>query len=63
MDDISMSNPGPSDDAPYVPSWCYNDGKPPICGCGDHEGYHNDAGVCLRRSKCGCSGFKVKVSE
>ena len=55
--EVSRSNPGPSDDAPYVPSWCY-DAPPTVCVCGDHEGYHNDAGECLRSAKCGCKGFK-----
>ena len=60
--EISRSNTGPRDDAPYVPSWCYEDG-PRMCQCGHHEGYHNDAGQCLhahRFSKCGCAGFTLK---
>lgn len=42
--EISRSYEGPPDDAPYVPSWCYPDGKPHMCPCGHHEGYHNDGG-------------------
>lgn len=58
--EVSRSNPGPSDDSPYVPHWCYADeGGPKMCICGDHEGYHNDAGQCLRAGKCGCAGFRV----
>lgn len=53
---VSDSSRGPSDDAPYVPSWCYPNG-PRMCPCGHHEGYHNDDGVCLQRHKCGCSGL------
>ena len=48
--------------APYVPSWCYEDG-PRMCQCGHHEGYHNDDGQCLharRFSKCGCARFTLK---
>jgi hypothetical protein len=59
MDDVSMSNPGVADDAPYVPSWCYEGGVAPMCTCGDHEGFHNDAGVCLRRATCGCTSLEV----
>ena len=44
---ISQSHTGTPDDAPYVPSWCYKSG-PRMCPCGHHEGYHNDAGQCLR---------------
>jgi len=62
MDDISMSNPGPPEDGPYVPSWCY-EGGPRMCECGDHEGYHNDAGVCLRQATCGCTGLKVENEQ
>jgi hypothetical protein len=38
---VSDSSAGPSDDAPYVPSWCYTNG-PRMCPCGHHEGYHSD---------------------
>ena len=58
---VSDSSRGPSDDAPYVPSWCYPDG-PRMCPCGHHEGYHNDAGVCLQRHKCGCNGLPAEAS-
>lgn len=53
---ISDSNPGPADDSPYVPSWCYPNG-PRMCPCGHHEGYHNDAGECLLHGKCKCEGL------
>jgi hypothetical protein len=60
--EISRSNPGPSDDSPYVPHWCY-EGGPRMCACGDHEGYHNDAGECLRRAACKCKGLKPTNSK
>jgi len=47
---------GPTDETPYVPSWCYRNG-PKACPCGHHEGYHNDAGECLNRHACGCTGL------
>ena len=53
---VSESNPGPRDDAPYVPSRCYPAG-PRDCPCGHHEGYHNDAGHCLWRGQCRCVGL------
>lgn len=53
---VSDSSKGPSDDTPYVPSWCYPKG-PKMCPCGDHEGYHGDDGLCLRRHICGCKGL------
>jgi hypothetical protein len=56
---VSDSNPGPRDDAPYIPPWCYP-GGPKLCPCGHHEGYHNDAGKCLHANhfdKCGCTGL------
>ena len=43
---ISDSSPGPRDDAPYVPHWCYPKG-PRMCPCGHHEGYHADSGACV----------------
>jgi len=54
---VSDSSIGPSDMTPYVPSWCYPDNSPKMCPCGHHEGYHNDAGACLRASECGCAGL------
>lgn len=51
---VSDSSKGPSDTAPYVPSWCYEKPRPYMCDCGHHEGYHNDAGECLMRHECGC---------
>ena len=32
-----------------------------LCPCGHHEGYHNDAGVCLQRHKCGCAGLPTEA--
>lgn len=57
---VSQSNPGPSDEAPYLPSWCYDPPGPRMCTCGDHEGYHDTEGVCLRRATCGCVGLTVQ---
>lgn len=54
---ISETSKGPSGDTPYVPSWCYDNGARQ-CVCGDHEGYHDDEGKCLRVGKCGCKGFQ-----
>lgn len=54
---VSDSHKGPPDDAPYVPSWCYEDGPRPCRHCGCHEGYHNDAGACLRAATCRCPGI------
>ena len=54
--EISRSNPGPSDDSPYAPGWCYPDG-PKMCPCGHHEGYHNDEGKCLLAIRCKCAGL------
>ena len=45
-----------SDEAPFVPSWCYAKG-PRMCPCGHHEGYHADEGWCLLAHKCGCQGL------
>lgn len=56
----SDSYPGPGPEAPYVPSWCYNPPGPRQCECGHHEGYHNDAGVCLLTHKCACKGMKER---
>lgn len=54
---ISQHYPGPGADSPYVPSWCYEGGKPPMCSCGHHHGYHNDAGKCLQARWCRCAGY------
>lgn len=54
---VSDSSRGPSDYAPYVPSWCYPLGSPKMCPCGHHEGYHDDAGVCCMARLCGCKGL------
>ena len=61
--EISRCHSGPTDACPYVPEWCYDPPGPKICKCGCHEGYHSDAGVCLRERKCGCTGFSEKVDE
>ncbi len=53
---VSDSSPGPRDDTPYVPHWCYRKG-PRMCPCGHHEGYHNDAGACLLARQCRCAGL------
>ena len=53
---VSQSSRGPSNDSPYVPSWCYKKG-PKMCPCGHHEGYHSDDGECLLTYKCNCSGL------
>lgn len=63
---VSQSYKGPPDHAPYVPSWCYKDNAPPMCSCGHHHGYHNDAGACLhavRFSKCGCRGYDGETPQ
>lgn len=61
---VSQSNPGASDEAPYVPSWCYDAPGPQMCICGHHEGYHNDAGDCLlRRKRCMCLGFEDSAGD
>jgi hypothetical protein len=60
---VSTSSIGPSDDSPYVPSWCYENGNPPMCSCGHHHGYHNDAGECNQAHKCACKGYKATVPE
>ena len=52
----SDSNPGPPDEAPYVPSGCYESG-PLMCPREHHEGYHADDGACLLAHKCGCAGL------
>ena len=57
--EISRSNKGPSSETPYVPSWMF-DGGARICVCGDHEGFHNEAGRCLRAASCGCKGMAEK---
>lgn len=57
---VSYSSQGPSEASSYVPSWCYPEGKPEMCPCGHHEGYHNDYGRCLLTAECGCSGIPVE---
>jgi hypothetical protein len=53
---VSDSHKGPSNDSPYVPSWCYKRG-PRMCPCGHHEGYHGDDGTCVLAHKCKCEGL------
>ncbi len=53
---VSDSSPGPSDDAPYVPSHLYAKGRR-VCPCGHHEGYHADSGACLLAHQCRCAGL------
>lgn len=54
---VSDSNPGPGDNTPYVPPWCYKDNDPPMCSCGHHHGYHNDEGQCNQAHACHCKGY------
>lgn len=57
---VSESFGGTPNDAPYVPSWCYDNNAPPMCSCGHHHGYHSDSGNCLHAhhfTKCGCAGY------
>ena len=54
---VSSVYRGPRDSDPYVPSWCYPKGKPRICPCGCHEGYHDEEGYCLRAALCQCQGL------
>jgi hypothetical protein len=55
--EISRASSGSSNEAPYVPSWCYPQNGPKMCPCGHHEGYHADDGTCLHSHKCGCVGL------
>ena len=55
--EISRQSSGPSDESPYVPSWCYPHNEPKVCPCGHHEGYHNDEGKCLLQHRCRCTGM------
>lgn len=56
--EVSRSNPGPSDESPYCPDYCYPNG-PRMCPCGHHEGYHNDQGECLLAHQCQCKGLPL----
>ncbi len=58
---VSDSYRGPGLTTPYVPSWCYPGGAPRMCACGDHEGFHDDSGVCLLRAHCKCPGLSVST--
>lgn len=60
---VSESNPGPGNDTPYVPSWCYVNSDPPMCSCGHHHGWHNDAGACNQAHKCRCTGYDGKEPD
>lgn len=62
-DEISRPFKGASGTTPYVPSWCFDAPGPKTCVCFCHEGYHNDAGECLRLTQCGCGVFQEMVSE
>lgn len=55
--EISRAHKGPGNRSPYVPEWCYPNSNPKMCPCGHHEGYHNDAGICLLRRECNCQGL------
>jgi hypothetical protein len=59
---ISESYKGPGASAPYVPSWCFDPPGPRMCKCGHHEGYHNDAGVCLC-GRCKAAEYSENASE
>jgi hypothetical protein len=56
--EISRANKGPSNNSPYVPSWCYPNNAPKICSvCGHTENYHAEprlGGKCLL---CACTGL------
>ena len=54
--DNATASLGPSDESPYVPSWCYAAG-PRMCPCGHHEGFHADNGQCLAARLCNCQGL------
>lgn len=57
---VSDTHPGPPEDGPYVPSWCYPRG-PKMCPCGHHEGFHAGAGgACLRARECRCAGLPAE---
>lgn len=56
---VSDSSRGTAEEAPYVPSWCF-EGGPRMCLCGHHEGYHGDDGGCLLTYKCHCTGLREK---
>ena len=53
---VSDSSAGPGDGTPYIPTWLYPRG-PKLCPCGHHEGFHDGAGACLLRDRCGCVGI------
>lgn len=57
---VSESSKGAQGWHPYVPDYCYPNGKPKMCPCGHHEGFHAENGACLHAqhySKCGCTGL------
>ena len=57
MGDIPDWVEGDEEYKPYVPSWNYPKGKPKMCFCGCHEGYHGSDRVCVRSQFCGCVGL------
>ena len=66
--EVECRQPGPGicycgeygDDTAYVPPWCYEGGKPPLCSCGHHDRYHFEDGegsiVCRAEAGCNCVG-------
>ncbi len=58
--EASRSFEGPGADTPYVPAHVYPGGKPKVCPCGHHEGYHNSDGKCLLDDGCGCVGLPAR---
>ena len=62
---VSDSSAGPSDAAPYVPSWCYDPPGPLMCTCGHHEGFHGDDGHCNQAlyGTCKCVAFAARATS
>ena len=61
--EVSQSNPGPSDESPYVPSLVLRTFRCRVCAfVATMSGYHNDAVMCLRQAFCHCSGFAEPVT-
>lgn len=58
--EISRSSPGPNDNCPYIPDWCYENNNPPMCSCGHHRGFHDEKGTCLLIRKCKCVSYDGK---
>lgn len=58
---VSDSSKGLGGRTPYVPSHCYPAGKPKMCPCGHHEGFHGGKlGACLLKAECGCTGLPLE---